>query len=200
MPSYKLTYFNVCGRGEVSRLIFALAGVDFEDIRLEHAEFGKKKANGDFLFGQLPVLEVDGKMIAQSATINRYLARKLNLMPETAEQEADGDMLLEHLRDIVTKVAPILFPKPDMEVFDKVYSESCYSMFKQMDCLMTEEFVAGPKITYFDLDIYHNLNMFILPFARTFKKDFPKIYERVVRVGEVKEIKEWVEKRPKTAF
>ena len=35
MPSYKLTYFNGRGRGEISRMIFTAAGVKFEDVRIE---------------------------------------------------------------------------------------------------------------------------------------------------------------------
>ena len=36
MPKYKITYFNVKGRAELSRLVLAAAGVDFEDIRVEY--------------------------------------------------------------------------------------------------------------------------------------------------------------------
>ena len=35
MPSYKLTYFNVRGRGEVTRYMFKLKDVEFEDFRIE---------------------------------------------------------------------------------------------------------------------------------------------------------------------
>ena len=34
MPSYKLTYFDVRGRGELSRYVFYAAGKDFEDNRV----------------------------------------------------------------------------------------------------------------------------------------------------------------------
>lgn len=34
-PKYKLTYFNLRGRGELIRLILAQAGVEYEDIRIE---------------------------------------------------------------------------------------------------------------------------------------------------------------------
>ena len=35
MVNYKLNYFNGRGRAEISRLIFAAAGVKFEDNRIE---------------------------------------------------------------------------------------------------------------------------------------------------------------------
>ena len=35
MVSYKLTYFNVRGLGEISRYIFAAAAQEYEDNRIE---------------------------------------------------------------------------------------------------------------------------------------------------------------------
>ena len=35
MPKYKLTYFDVRGRGEIPRLLLTYAGVKFEDKRLK---------------------------------------------------------------------------------------------------------------------------------------------------------------------
>jgi glutathione S-transferase len=39
----KLTYFNGRGRAEVSRLVLAQAGVEYEDKRLELSEWGDVK-------------------------------------------------------------------------------------------------------------------------------------------------------------
>lgn len=44
-PKYVLTYFDVRGRGEVTRLLFKVAGVEFEDKRLTFEEWGKEKEN-----------------------------------------------------------------------------------------------------------------------------------------------------------
>ena len=39
MGKLKLTYFNTRGRAETARLILAQAGVDYEDIRIEKADW-----------------------------------------------------------------------------------------------------------------------------------------------------------------
>ena len=42
-PKYVLTYFNVRGRAEATRLLFKAAGVEFEDRRITFEEWGKQK-------------------------------------------------------------------------------------------------------------------------------------------------------------
>lgn len=44
MPNYKLTYFNLKGRGELSRLLFAASDVKFEDVRIDMANWNQLKA------------------------------------------------------------------------------------------------------------------------------------------------------------
>jgi len=39
MPSYKLLYFDLMARAEVARLLFAEAGVDYEDKRFSREEW-----------------------------------------------------------------------------------------------------------------------------------------------------------------
>uniref|UniRef100_F1LBG7 Glutathione S-transferase 1 n=1 Tax=Ascaris suum TaxID=6253 RepID=F1LBG7_ASCSU len=74
MSQYKLTYFNIRGLGEGARLIFHQAGVEFEDNRLSREDWPSLKPSTPF--GQLPLLEVDGEVLAQSTAIFRYLGRK----------------------------------------------------------------------------------------------------------------------------
>ncbi|KAK3102255.1 hypothetical protein FSP39_009942 [Pinctada imbricata] len=72
---YVLTYFNGRGRAELSRLIFAATKTPFEDKRIggdDWTKFKPKVPNG-----QLPVLEVGGKMLPQSMTIARFLSKEL---------------------------------------------------------------------------------------------------------------------------
>ena len=48
MP-YKLTYFNGRGRAELGRLIFAQAGVQYEDVRIERADWLQLKPSQSYL-------------------------------------------------------------------------------------------------------------------------------------------------------
>lgn len=52
-------------------------------------------------FGQVPVLEVDGKMLAQSHSIARYLARKHGLAGKDAWEESQADMYADCIIDLI---------------------------------------------------------------------------------------------------
>eukprot|EP00275_Glaucocystis_incrassata_P001072 EC121704.1.p1 GENE.EC121704.1~~EC121704.1.p1 ORF type:complete len:111 (+),score=7.60 EC121704.1:173-505(+) len=73
----KLVYFNARGRAEVSRMLFIVAGVEFEDYRFDRENWPTLKTQ--FTYGQVPILEVDGVRVAQSQAIERFLARRLGL-------------------------------------------------------------------------------------------------------------------------
>ena len=107
MPQYKLTYFNLRGRAELARLIFHYAGQEFEDVRLEYGD-GFPRYSADWLkirsqmpFLQVPVLEVDGTALGQSHTIGRYLARKFKIAGENEMEEAQADMYVDHIYDLI---------------------------------------------------------------------------------------------------
>ena len=45
MSGYKLYYFPGRGRGEICRLSFAAANIEFEDVRLDSEAWAKEKAS-----------------------------------------------------------------------------------------------------------------------------------------------------------
>jgi hypothetical protein len=53
MPKLRLVYFNIKARAEPTRLALYIAGIPFDDIRIEHADFPAMKAK--MPFAQIPV-------------------------------------------------------------------------------------------------------------------------------------------------
>jgi glutathione S-transferase len=82
----KLYYFDIYGRAEQIRLLLNHAGVEFEDVRVKFTDWPEmKKDKEKFPFGQMPVLEKDGKYYAQTGAIVRMLGREYGYYPTEAE-------------------------------------------------------------------------------------------------------------------
>lgn len=105
MPDLKVTYFDApVSRGEEIRLALTLAGVDFEDIRLDHAGFVKIKA--DLPFQSVPVLEIAGEgVLAQTNAILRLIGRLHGLYPDAPLDAARHDAILEAAEDLRGRIA-----------------------------------------------------------------------------------------------
>jgi glutathione S-transferase len=77
----KLTYFDIPGKAEAIRLCAAVGHVAMEDVRITREEFAALQASGGLPFGQVPSLEVDGEILAQSSSILRYVGTVGGLHP-----------------------------------------------------------------------------------------------------------------------
>ena len=81
MPKLVLTYFDFDGgRGEAARLVMHLGGIAFEDKRIPGKDWPALRDSTPFQ--AMPVLEVDGKVITQSNTINRLPRQACRPVPE----------------------------------------------------------------------------------------------------------------------
>lgn len=104
-PQLKLVYFPAAGRAEAVRLAFHIGGVPFVDERISHAAFASSKAS--LPFGQLPVLEVNGEVLAQSQAILRYAGRLAKLYPVNDFAAAlKIDEILHGLEEAQEKMMP----------------------------------------------------------------------------------------------
>ncbi|XP_022081685.1 uncharacterized protein LOC110974392 [Acanthaster planci] len=155
----KLTYFRGRGRGELVRLTLAAAGVEFEDYFLtEPQQIKKLRDDGDLLFMQVPLLEIDGMKLVQTSAIAHYVAHKHNMMGKTPEEHVMIDMLYEGSRDFYSvgfasaafeetkegKQKKFEFAKSKannryLPIFDKVYKQS------------TSGFLVGESLSLADI-------------------------------------------------
>jgi glutathione S-transferase len=81
MSNVTLHYFDMAGsRGEEVRLALHLAGIDFEDHRVDREEWKKLKPTTPY--GQMPVLEIKGKgTFSQSNAILGLIGSQHDLLP-----------------------------------------------------------------------------------------------------------------------
>ncbi|CAI2350009.1 unnamed protein product [Caenorhabditis sp. 36 PRJEB53466] len=202
MVQYKLTYFDARGLGETARQLFVLAGVPFEDNRLSVEEFQKLKPS--LPSGQVPILEVDGFEISQSAAIWRYLARKFGYAGETPEEEATADSIIDHFKDFLVSFkhygAGLFFGKTQEEL-DRARKEIVepatkiyFSVLKKYLDKNAADLLVGDSITYADLAIAENLTT--LKNTEFFKPEEEKqLASFLQKVQETPKLKEYLENR-----
>ena len=53
MPQYKLTYFTLRGKAEAIRMVFSVAGVEFEDVRFSLDEWFTKYKHCEYQISEL---------------------------------------------------------------------------------------------------------------------------------------------------
>ncbi len=114
MPNLKLTYFDSAGRAEPIRIALHIAGLPFEDRRLKFPDFAQAKSTGELPLGQVPVLEVDGLAIVQTASIMRYVARigATDLIPADPLVALIADSALDSFNDNLSHaLMPSLFER-----------------------------------------------------------------------------------------
>mmetsp|Transcript_12635 Transcript_12635/g.20449 ORF Transcript_12635/g.20449 Transcript_12635/m.20449 type:complete len:222 (+) Transcript_12635:100-765(+) len=95
----KLIYFNIPGKAEAIRLCATVGNVEMEDVRLTGDEFAAMKST--MPYGQVPALDLgDGKMLAQSSAILRYVAAVGGLHPTDPLAAAHVDALVAEEEDM----------------------------------------------------------------------------------------------------
>ena len=98
MPA-TLTYFAGWGLAEQGRWCLAAGGIPFVNRALAtHEEFVALRDSGELLFGQLPLLEIDGLKLVQSQAICRHVAKISGMAGKNPGEEALADMVAEAVR------------------------------------------------------------------------------------------------------
>jgi glutathione S-transferase len=107
MPKFALTYFDFdAGRGEVARLALHIGGIAFEDRRVAFKDWDAQRDR--YPFQALPVLEVDGKTVAQSNAINRYVGKLAGLYPQDDWQALLCDEVMDAVEDLDHLIGPTI--------------------------------------------------------------------------------------------
>ncbi|CAG4942576.1 unnamed protein product [Parnassius apollo] len=194
MPKTKFYYFNLKALGESCRLLLAYAGEEFEDIRVSSEEWAELKPKTPF--GQLPILEIDGKQYAQSNAICRYLGHKYGLAGSNIEEDLIIDQNVDFFSDIRAK-AGVVHYEPDEAVKAKKHEEFSKNLYpivlKKLNEIIEQNngHLALGKLTWADFvfaGVYDYLKM-MLQISDLDEKypSFKKLKESVITLPKVKE-------------
>ena len=163
-----LTYFDGRGKMESIRWLLAAADVEFEEVFLKTREqYEKLLSDGDLMFQQVPLVEIDGMKLIQTKAILKYIAEKYNLHGKDLKDKVMINMYSEGLMDLMEMMMILPFtsdkkPKLDnietkakqryMPVFEKALSGPVYLVGGKLSCadvqllectLMLEELFPG---------------------------------------------------------
>jgi glutathione S-transferase len=166
MPSYKLYYFDFeGGSGEPTRNAFRLAKIPFEDVRVKGSDWPSLKGDEEkCIYGQMPILEIDGAHYAQSMAILRYVGKVTNLYPSDPVEALRVDELLDAVLDIRAKISPT-YAMPDSEriaVRKELASSFIRPRLEKLNCRISDSVknngnAVGNKMSIADLVLANDI-------------------------------------------
>ncbi len=202
MTRVKLSYFDFAGgRGEDCRLALHLAGVDFEDDRVNPKDWSAKKPSTPF--GAMPVLEIEGQgVVAQSNAILGLIGSQHDLLPKNAFEAAKHIALLNAAEDLRARVAPTM-GLDDKEKQKKLREELADGYLKDwaklVDSQIDGPFAGGDVISVADLKLFVLMNWFkngvVEHVPTTCFDDFAKLSALHAAVADHPKVVAWYQRR-----
>jgi glutathione S-transferase len=199
MNKPKLIYFDApVSRGEECRLALHLAGIEFEDVRINGAAWPSMKEQTPY--GGLPVLELPGHApLAHSNAILVLIGRRHGLHPADDFEAARHEGMMQHVEDLRAVVGPTI-RMGDAE--KKAAREAMVAGFLPAWARSAERniqggpFLGGAKLHVVDLKLHMAVRWFIggkvdhVP-ASIFD-GYPKLMGVYLAVREHAGVKAWV--------
>jgi glutathione S-transferase len=215
-----LVYFNARGLAETSRILLALAQVDYTDKRypieiidpVKHIyvrdEFDQDKKAGVFdkSMGKLPILRVSEEYtvteIPQSKAIERYISKRYGLMGSNLLEEAKIDAVCECIRDIKDRYQKVRSGTDEEKAnyFSNVLPVEFADLAKVLDT--DTKYAIGNKLSLADVSIYCLVTQFYdnKDPAKNTAANIPRIRDIVMRVASRPEVRVYLTDRPETKF
>lgn len=203
MPTYKLYYFNMKGSAELTRWIFAQAGVPYEDIRVTKEQWVEMKPTTPN--GSLPVLEVDGNKLPGSGPISRYVAEQHGLAGSDDVENAQIAGIDDLLTDVVNRFIRFWFEKDEAvkaQMKKDIEEKHLPNYLTFLEKTITtnaapEGWLYGKNVTYVDLRLAM-LAEIIQEFSDKVLGPYPGISKLKDKVLALPNIAKWIKERPQT--
>ena len=208
MPKLKLTYFDFDGgRGEPARVALFIGGVPFEDKRIPGPEWPKHR--DQMPFKAMPVLEVDGKVVTQSNTINRYVGRLAGLYPKDDWQATLCDEVMDAAEDLGSRIGATiaLDDAGKKKAREALVADALPRHLEQLEARLKAaggEWFTDKRLTVADLKVYGLVRWLRSGVLDHIPKDLvdrvaPALAQHAARVMEHPKVAEYYGRRKKAA-
>jgi len=213
----RLIYLDTKMLAEPIRLALFVGDVDFEDKRVTHQEVQELNLKGQLPFGQVPVLELDGQVFAQTEALLRWAGREAKLYPEEPELQLRCDAVEEALVDMKKVLGPAwynavlgrnpLTKEPLVTLPDSMREEVIYHLnntvlptrFQQLEQFLASSkgpYFCGDRMTVCDLSLYVYASgildgTFAAGVQPNVMDNCPGLKALVERVGNHPRVQEW---------
>ncbi|KAL8787941.1 MAG: hypothetical protein Q9213_001968 [Squamulea squamosa] len=165
VPTIRYFDFASRGRGQVIRLMWEDAGIAYTDIRYsfeEYPEYKKSIIAEKNPTTNIPIVEINGKVLTQSYAILRHFARLLGKYDgETEEEKYWADAMCDIAADWRTSFISAFFNPNKEETYPKHqqgdrnrYLKALKTHLAMHELSQQGPYVVGEKFTYADMVIY----------------------------------------------
>jgi len=157
MSNVILHYFDFSGsRGEEVRLALHAGGVEFEDHRINRADWPELKKTTPF--GQVPVLEIKGQgALAQSNAILGLVGSQHDLLPKNPFEAAHHIAILsagEDLRCVINRTMRMKDDEEKKQAREEIVSGYLKDWSDHIEGLIKGPFFGGDKFSVADIKLY----------------------------------------------
>jgi len=192
-------------RAEVCRLALHLGKVEFEDKKIK--DFAEFKASGIAPLGQAPILEVDGKVVAQTGAIARYCGKVSGFYPKDDDfAAAKVDEIIDTATDMTNLIGAtmgIADEKEKLEARAKLATEKLPKYFAALERFLSENgstgFYVGNTMTIADIGMWRMLGWFkggaLDGISKEIFDKYALVLEHYNSIDAHPEIRTWMETR-----
>ncbi|KAJ6638718.1 Glutathione S-transferase [Pseudolycoriella hygida] len=202
MSPCKLTYFKSQALGEAIRMLLHYGNIEFDDIRIDFEKEWPTYPKESLPLGQIPILEIDGKVLYQSIAICRYLAKKVGLVGTTAMEDYEIDNAVDNLNDLRARIAAGFYEQNaavKAEKMEVIRNVTVPFFLNKLDAIAKENngHFALNKFTWADVYFTGMINYLNSMVGFNLTENHPNLKKVVENTESAPGIKEWVERRPK---
>ncbi|XP_066254759.1 glutathione S-transferase-like [Euwallacea similis] len=199
-PRYKLSYFQLTGLGEPIRLLFHYGGIAFEDNRIPKDQWPAFKSGAPL--EQLPLLEVDGKVLFQSIAITRYVAHIVGLDGKTALENSEIDAVVDSVNDLRSKTLNWAYETDKAkkaQLAAALFAEPFPFFLNKFESWASKNggYLALGRLTWADIYAIAILDFLGSIFKKNLIEGHPNLIKMRENVVSIPRIKAWIANRPK---